>query len=268
MSIRHVVVIIAMVMFIVMLSYAIALGVMGPIPPITIRNLSKFYLENAFNPYNRLQSSMTPEAVTAILWDFRGIDTLFEISVFYLGIIAVVLLFRDFEVKPRRPVGLSIIAKTATKIVVFPILVVAAAVALHGHLTPGGGFQAGSIAAVSSAIVIVTFSLYTLVRTGVSRNRLIAIRSTGLAGIIITALLLLVIGLVTGSRAFIMQNQPKPWAPIGLPYSILGVIISGSCLIYNILDSIAVFAAFTLLFILIALFEEDILRTVEKEKEV
>ena len=268
MSIRHVVVVIAMVMFIVMLSYAIALGVMGPIPPITIRKLPKFYLENVFNPYNRLQSSMTPEAVTAILWDYRGLDTLFEVSVFYLGVIAVVLLFRGFEVKPRRPVGLSIITKTATKIIVFPILVVAAAVALHGHLTPGGGFQSGSIAAVSSAIVIVTFSLYTLVKIGVSKSKLIAIRSIGLAGIVVTALLLLIVGLITGSRAFIMQNQPKTVTPIGLPYSILGVIVSGSCLIYNILDSIAVFAAFTLLFILTALFEEDIVKIVEREREV
>ncbi len=268
MSLRHVVTISSMILLVVMLSYAIALGVMGPLPALNVRKIAEIYLSNSFNPFNRYFSAMAPEAVTAIVWDFRGIDTLFEVSVFYLAIIATITLFREFKISSRKPVGLSIVAKTATRIIIVFILVVAAAVALHGHLTPGGGFQAGSIAAVAAALIIVTFSLYSFVRIGATKERLLALRSNGLMGIVLTALLLFILGLIMGVKGFIMQNQVKPISPLGLPYEIMGMITSGSCLIYNIFDALAVSMAFALLFTFISILESDVQEVIEKEREV
>ena len=257
MSARKAVVTLSMVLFIVTLSYAIAVGVMGPIPTFQVRKLARFYLINTYNPFHRFLSAMTPAGVTAIVWDFRGLDTLYETAVFYLAIVSTVLLMRRIVPRPRRPKGLSLISKAGTKFVIALTLVVAAAIALHGHLTPGGGFQAGSAAAVTSSLIIVVYSLYSLIRVGASKERLLAVRSAGLFGIALTSISLFIIGLLTGSTGFIMQNQPKPGAPLGFPYMFAGMLVSGTPLILNILEAMAVAMAFTLLFFVLSVPEED-----------
>ncbi len=257
MSFRKLVTVVSMVLFIVVLSYAIAAGVMGPLPAFDVRELAKFYLSNTYNPYNRLLSAMSPEAVTAIVWDFRGLDTVFETSVFYLAIVSTILLMRDIVPKPKTSKGLSLITKTGTKIIIVLTIIVAAAIALHGHLTPGGGFQAGSTAAVASALIVVVFSLYGLLKVGVSKDRLLALRSLGLMGIFLASILIFTIGLITSSTAFIMQNQPKPISQLGYPYEIGGMIISGTPLLLNIFEALAVAMAFTLLFLVLSIPEED-----------
>ncbi len=257
MSFRKFITVISMILFIITLSYAIVAGVMGPLPAFEVRELAKFYLNNTYNPYNRLLSAMTPEAVTAVVWDFRGLDTLFETSVFYLAIISTILLMRNIVPKPRTPKGLSLITKTGTRIIIVLIIVVAAAIALHGHLTPGGGFQAGSTAAVASALVVVVFSLYGLIKIGVSKDRLLALRSLGLVGVFLTSLSVFIVGLFLGSTAFIMQNQPKPLSRLGYPYKIDDVLVSGTPLILNVFEAIAVAMAFTLLFLILSIPERD-----------
>jgi len=266
MNFQHLIIVSAMVVFVVVLSCAIAMGAMGPLPMFSLRKIAEFYLNNTFNPFNRLLSAMTPEAVTAIVWDFRGLDTYFEVSVFYLAIIATAMLYRGVEVSPRLSIGLNVIVKTVTRIVVPLTLIISIAIALHGHLTPGGGFQAGSTAAVSVAIIIVTFSLYTLLRSGLSKFKLYMLRSLALAGIFFTAILPFVIAMLGGERAFIFQNQIKPFSQFGLPYEIFGIVISGSCSIFNILDGLAVSMGFSLLLILLATPEEFIAEVVEREE--
>ncbi len=264
MSFRKFITVVSMILFIVTLSYAIAAGVMGPLPAFEVRELAKFYLNNTYNPYNRLLSAMSPEAVTAIVWDFRGLDTLFETSVFYLAIVSTILLMRNIVPKPKTPKGLSLITKTGTKIIIVLTIIVAAAIALHGHLTPGGGFQAGSTAAVASALVVVVFSLYGLLRVGISKDRLLALRSLGLMGIFLASLSIFIIGLIIGSTAFIMQNQPKPLSQLGYPYTIGGVLVSGTPLILNIFEAIAVAMAFTLLFLVLSIPEEDAFKALRR----
>ena len=57
-------------------------------PQTDVRPLGKFYLENScFGDY----SAKSPEVVTSILWDYRGVDTLFETSVFFLAIMGIFL---------------------------------------------------------------------------------------------------------------------------------------------------------------------------------
>ncbi len=257
MSFRKFVTVVSMILFIITLSYAIAAGVMGPLPAFEVRELAKFYLNNTYNPYNKLLSAMSPEAVTAIVWDFRGLDTIFETSVFFLAIVSTMLLMRNIVPKPKPSIGLSLITKTGTKIIIVLTIIVAAAIALHGHLTPGGGFQAGSTAAVASALVVVVFSLHGLLRVGVSKDKLLALRSLGLMGIFLTSITIFVLGLIIGSTAFIMQNQPKPVSQLGFPYEIGGILISGTPLFLNIFEAIAVAMAFTLLFLVLSIPEED-----------
>ncbi|MEM4427270.1 MAG: MnhB domain-containing protein, partial [Zestosphaera sp.] len=128
--------------------------------------------------------------------------------------------------------------------------------ALHGHLTPGGGFQGGSAAAVAPLLILVIFSVYFLLSKGVSEKPMLVLRTVGLLGIYFTALAAVFIGLFTGLNAYVFQNQPKFNAPVGLPAQISGALISGSLFFFNIFEYLAVAGGFTLVFILLSVPEE------------
>ena len=157
-------------------------------PSTEIRSLAKFYLENCFNIFNASVWAASPEAVTSLLWDYRGIDTYYETSVFFLAVISGVALFRIAEAKLKEKRegekgdrGLSIIVKTSTRIIFPLILMVSASVAFHGHLTPGGGFQAGSILAVGPLLLIASLSRHYLEeRLKLNESGCLILRSVGL----------------------------------------------------------------------------------------
>lgn len=255
---QSVVVAISLVALALAIAYAMTLGILNVGMPFRFRHLATLYIETAFSPWNRLLSAMTPAMVSAIVWDYRGIDTFFETAVFYGAIIGSIALL-GFVITPRRIVsrGLSLVVKTVTRIVIALILVVGAAIALHGHLTPGGGFQGGSTLAVVTAVALVTFGLSAVVLKGVRCDRMVVLRSVGLVGITLVGVALLIASLLTHVHAYVFQNQPKPGAPIGMPYAVDGAIVSGTVLILNVLEAIAVAAGFTLLLLIFAAPEES-----------
>ena len=269
-KILHAVIISSVITFTVLAAYALCVGGLGyELPPIEPRTLAKIYLSTTFNPSLRILSAMAPEAVTAIVWDYRGLDTVFETTVLYLAIIASIAIMRGIE--HHEPYdekkGMSIIGKTATKIIVPFIIGVAGAIALHGHLTPGGGFQGGATAAVAPLLVLVIFSVYFLEGIGLTKNRALVLRSAGLLGLGITSFIVFIIALIKGFNAFILQNQPKPYSPIGLPYAFNGNIIGGTLLLFNISEMLAVAAGFTILFILLAIPEEKVKKVISSQGE-
>jgi len=260
---------IAIVIFVVAISYVISIGGIGPLPFSGTRLLAQIYLYTTYNPSIPNLTVGAPEAVTAIVWDYRGLDTLFETSVMFLAIISALTLFRGIELpvsQSDEDKGMSIIAKTMTRIILPMILVVAASLGFHGHLTPGGGFQGGATAAVASLLIVIIFSVYFLSKR-LSINAAILMRSLGLLGIGIATFLVLVMGLIMGLPAYIFQNQPKFLAPVGLS-SIIGngdIITGGTLLIFNISETFAVFMGFSALFLLLFTPEESIRKVIEKE---
>ena len=243
---------------IIALSYATAMGGLGPLPPIDLRPLAIAYLQTMYNPENRLFTAMSPEGVTAIIWDYRGVDTFFETVVFYGAIVGALTLYRKVckarDVLPIR--GLSVVVKRTTAVIALAIVVVAFATALHGHLTPGGGFQAGAIAAVAPLVMLVAFSKVFIERRGMNYTRLLITRNLGLIGVGLTAVLLVVMGLIAGLNAFIFQNQRKILSELSFPSWILDVPAGGSLLFFNIFEMIAVVAGFTLVFTILSSSEE------------
>ncbi|MEM2453065.1 MAG: sodium:proton antiporter, partial [Ignisphaera sp.] len=63
------------------------LGGIGPLPPGEIRPLAKAYLNSTLNIYIKDLWTASPEAVAAIVWDYRGLDTFYETIVFYTAIV-------------------------------------------------------------------------------------------------------------------------------------------------------------------------------------
>jgi energy-converting hydrogenase B subunit I len=53
--------------------------------------------------------------------------------------------------------GMSIIVRTVTRLVYGLALVFGFYVIMHGHLTPGGGFQGGAVVASAFALILVAF---------------------------------------------------------------------------------------------------------------
>ncbi len=227
------------------------------VPSKDIRLLALFYLFTAFNPRIEYYTVSSPEVVTAIVWDYRGLDTLFETSVFYLALIAGLALARKLytETYSGEVVsgGLSTIVKTVTRITAPMIIVVGASIGLHGHLTPGGGFQGGATIAVAPMIFIVVYSTMFLLSKGVSSSRMLLLRSIGLLGIGFTGIAGFLIGLAVNKYAYVFQNLPKPGAEIGLPAYIGNVLISGTLWFFNFFEMLAVAAGFTIAFTVLLL---------------
>ena len=92
--------------------------------------------------------------VTAILAGYRGFDTLGELSILFAAATAAGLVLGHRRADaPRDPPGGLIL--TAGADLLFPLLlVVGIYIVVHGHLTPGGGFQGGVILAAAFFVAV------------------------------------------------------------------------------------------------------------------
>lgn len=258
----------ALVAFVALLT-SVLLGATAYTPSLALRPLAEFYLSNCLNPYNKALWAASPEAVTAMLWDYRGLDTVFETSVFFLAIVGSAALFRfadaalpSFGPRPReqRDEGLSVIVRVVTRIAFVLIVALSISIALHGHETPGGGFQAGSILAVAPLLAIAAFSRRFVEGLGLTRSSCRAIMAVGLISIAIIPLLPLSTTPLGYVGVCIIQNQPKPWLPPphfpGYPVQLGPLWLSGSLMPFDVAEYLTVAFGFTLLFVLLSLPED------------
>lgn len=107
-------------------------------------------------PGSRGLENASANTVTAIVLDYRGFDTLGEVTVLFAAVAGSGLaLFgrrRRGQVPPRHRA--SVILTTAAPWIVLFLFVVGFAVALHGHLTPGGGFPGGALLAAGLVLLM------------------------------------------------------------------------------------------------------------------
>jgi multicomponent Na+:H+ antiporter subunit B len=87
-------------------------------------------------------------AVTSVVVTYRGFDTLGEVTVLFIAAIGVgaVLFGRRKRTRGSRCPA-SFVLETGCRLLFPLILIFGAYIFIHGHLTPGGGFQGGVIAA-------------------------------------------------------------------------------------------------------------------------
>ncbi|MCS7099372.1 MAG: Na(+)/H(+) antiporter subunit B [Sulfolobales archaeon] len=265
MNAREVAIATSITLMIVLLAYVIEAGGLGPIAPEKLRELAASYIISTYNPWNITHSAQSLEAVTAIVWDYRGLDTFFETSVLFISIVGVALLFRGYREKTGvGGRGLSEIVKTSTKILAPLILIAGISIAIHGHLTPGGGFQGGSFIAVLLVLLSVVFSLDFVVERGLSTSRLLTLRSIGLMGVFATSIALLLVGLVTGVSAYVFQNMVREGAPVSMPPWFLDRPTGGTLLFFNVFEALAVATGLSLAFIVLSLRREEVEEALER----
>jgi multicomponent Na+:H+ antiporter subunit B len=144
-----------------------------------------------FNPYyleNSLQDIGINSVVAAILASYRGYDTLLETLVILVGGISVLLVSDTAKL----PISKSdqLITKM-TRFMLPLILIFAFYLQLHGEISPGGGFQAGTIIAISFILYAMAFGENKLLELiSITRLKIIAVLGvaiyffTGLIGLI------------------------------------------------------------------------------------
>lgn len=111
---------------------------------------------------NNLSVSNT---VTAIVVNFRGFDTLGEVTVLFLAVTAL----GSILYKKRHQVGERSVMFSASSIVtsgsklLFPAIVLLGAyIFIHGHLSPGGGFQGGVVIATGFLLMLLAYENFSI----------------------------------------------------------------------------------------------------------
>jgi multicomponent Na+:H+ antiporter subunit B len=131
--------------------------------------------------------------VTSVVLNYRALDTLGEVTVLFIASlgVGVFLSLRDKK-EPNDKQGLppaSLIVRRGSQFLFPLILLFGGYIFLHGHLTPGGGFQGGSV--IASA-----FLLMFLGNTGFRLHQKPLAVTESLAGL--TFVIIGLIGLGTG----------------------------------------------------------------------
>ena len=138
-----------------------------------------------------LEETKAANIVAAVVVNYRGFDTLGEVTVLFIAAVglAAVLHTRKEEAAQAGAEPASLIVLTGCRLLFPLILLLGAYVFVHGHLTPGGGFQGGAV--VASGFLLISLGC---------RGR--GLRSAGLAvteslaglAFVVVALLGLVVG--------------------------------------------------------------------------
>ncbi len=94
--------------------------------------------------------------VTSVVVTYRGLDTLGEVAVLFIATAGIGFLLRKKEKNSEPKRQASEILQSGTSFLLPLIIIFGVYIFVHGHLTPGGGFQGGVV--IASALVLIMLS--------------------------------------------------------------------------------------------------------------
>lgn len=153
-----------------------------PNTPASLHQSSTHFIQHA------LEETEVPNLVTAVLADYRGYDTMLETIVVFCAGMAILLLLSSggrrenlpgmAEPSLPVPVRKDLIVQTSTRLLLPVMQLFAFYVLMHGHHSPGGGFQGGVISGASIILVAIAFNLKTSLKT-LSERRCLFLAALG-----------------------------------------------------------------------------------------
>lgn len=104
--------------------------------------------------FKNLEEANISNVVTAIVVGYRSFDTLGEITVLFISAIGVGLLVNTHGKSKRMDLEFTpnFMLRVGSRIIFVLMVILSVYIILHGHLTPGGGFQGGAI--ISSGLLL------------------------------------------------------------------------------------------------------------------
>jgi len=140
------------------------------------RHLSPHYITET------LEETAVPNIVTSVLADYRGFDTMFETAVIFTAGVAVIFVLRVLRSAKESAVPeemdpelthTDVIIRTIVRLLIPFIQLFALYVVMHGHHSPGGGFQGGVMLGASFILLAISYDLKTALRRLSERKVLI-----------------------------------------------------------------------------------------------
>ena len=193
-------------------------------------------------PYGKVLNSVavgerhTTNVVAAVVFDYRGVDTMGEEFILFGSVMGVALLLRHSRRERRRlPERVRSDAVRLAGIgFVAALLVLGLYVVAHGYLTPGGGFQGGVILA-SAFVLVYLAGDYHSYRALTPTPAVDFVEGAGAGGYVVVGIVSLLLG-----SAFLHN-----FGPLGTT----GTLASGGSIPFlNVASALEVSAAFVLLF--------------------
>ena len=193
-------------------------------------------------PYGQIVNHVAPSerhvtnVVTAVVFDYRGVDTLGEEFILFAAAMGVALLLR--EVRDPRARRNDRVSSDAVRLAgvgfAAGLFVLGLSVVAHGPITPGGGFQGGVVLASAFALVYLAGD-YRSYRKLTPSFGIDLAKGTGLGVFTVVGIVSLLLG-----TAYLHN-----FGPLGTA----GTLASGGTIsILNIATGLEVMAAFVLLF--------------------
>jgi len=160
-----------------------------------------------------LEENGAANIVASVVVNYRGFDTIGEVTVLFIAAVglAAVLSTREAKAPTATVQSASLILFAGCRFLFPLILLLGAYIVIHGHLTPGGGFQGGAVVASGFLLIYLGCRVRRLRRTGINT-------SESLSGLVFVVVAL--IGLAVGGS--LLLN----FLPNGAAYSLFsgGVI--------------------------------------------
>jgi multicomponent Na+:H+ antiporter subunit B len=166
------------------------------------KGLKDFFIEHSVSDLK------VANVVTSIVVNYRGFDTLGEVTVLFIAAtgLSTILYRRRSKHTGLNPLRTSPQASSivqATGKLLFPLIIMLGAyVFIHGHLTPGGGFQGGAIIATGFLLLLISYRRFKV-------EHAVVLWVESLAGI--TFVTIGILGLVYGPNGEFLEN----FLPVG-----------------------------------------------------
>jgi multicomponent Na+:H+ antiporter subunit B len=198
---------------------------------------------NYAGPYGDVLNRITmyerhaTNVVTAVVFDYRGFDTMGEEYMLFIAIVGVLTLFRAMPNPDHPPHTEATEQSDAVRTFVLGLVDLLALFSLYivinGHLTPGGGFQGGVMLTSAVALIYLSGSLESFMKI-VRRKPVEIMEAIGVGGLAMYGLAVLA--------------QGMPFFQNALPLGKTGKLLSaGSLPVLNVLTGLAVSMGMVLL---------------------